>query len=184
MSIEKDLEKIQARLDGLKLEAQKKGGRFALLKAAQVVRNAAIENMKTADDSKTTNAIYKNIVVRFSSRLFKKSGGLGYRVGVLGGAKSPRTAHEQYYLERRRRKTGARSLESMGVLEGKGKDNPGGNTFYWRFLEFGTKYINERKLMQRALSQNTEKATNVFITEFNKKIDRMLKQAVKKGVKI
>lgn len=33
---------------------------------------------------------------------------------------------------------GARDMGKYGEFKGAGKDNPGGDTFYWRFREFGT----------------------------------------------
>lgn len=38
----------------------------------------------------------------------------------------------------------------VGVRRGKKKGKAGGSAFYWKFLEFGTKYIDKREFIQNA----------------------------------
>ena len=98
-----------------------------------------------------------------------------FRIGVLGGARQADTAKKQ----RRRERAGATSLADLGELSGKGKGNPGGDTFYWRFLEFGTEKISAKHPMRDALSQNAQAATNEFIKQYDKTIDRYLRKIAK-----
>lgn len=146
------LDPLLAKLDGLKSETKLRGGRFALRKAAQLIRDAARENAKRLDDSATPEDIAANITERWNGRRFKRTGDLGFRVGVQGGA---------------------RQIEGSGA--------PGGDTFYWRFLEFGTEHIAARPFMRPALANNINAATDVFVREFNKAIDRAIKRAAKSG---
>lgn len=152
------IEALSKRLDGLKYDAQKKGGRYALRKAAQVVRNQAIINAQAVNDPRTWNTIAKNVVERWNARFNKATGDLSFRVGVLGGA---------------------RDYSAYGEIKGNDRSNPGGDTFYWRFVEFGTEHSPARPFMRPAIEQSAQKATDTFISEFNRALDRALKKAQK-----
>ncbi len=156
------VDELNAKLKGLSSDLKYKGGRAALRKAANLVRNAGIQNAGGVNDPKTPEEIAKNIVVRWSSKTFKNTGDLAFRVGVLGGARQDSQAYKD-----------------IGVYKGKGKGNPGGDTFYWRFLEFGTEHSAAKPFLRNALEDNTQKATNEFITQWDKSIDRVLKRAAK-----
>lgn len=156
----KGAEELKKRLENITSDLKMKGGRSALRSAANVLRNDAISNAKAVDDSKTEEEIAKNIVVRWSGRTFKRTGDIAFRVGVLGGARATK-------------KGGA--LEKMGELSGKGKDNPGGATWYWRFLEFGTSRSLARPFMRKAMNK-TDDATAAFIKAYNKALDKALKK--------
>lgn len=168
-------DELLAKLKGLKAETQLKGGRFALRKAAELVRRAAVANALRVNDFSTREEIAKNIALRWSGRRNKTTGDLAFRVGVLGGARAKTRAAE--YSARSRRRKGTASLESLGEFAGKGKNNPGGDTFYWRFLEFGTSKMAARPFMRSALSDNVDQATNEFVSHYSRVIDR----AIKKG---
>jgi HK97 gp10 family phage protein len=101
--------------------------------------------------------------------LFKTSGDLGFRIGVLGGAKQYNNMHTRKGGRRGSYATGGSYL------------NPGGDTFYWRFLEFGTSRFAAKPFMRPALAQSISEATNTFITEYEKAIDRAIRRAAKKG---
>jgi HK97 gp10 family phage protein len=159
------LDSLLGKLENLKFETKKKGGRSALRKAAQLVRDAARQNAQTLDDPGTDEQISKNIVERWNGRLNKRTGDLGFRIGVLGGARG--------YSAYGEIKTGKNS-----------KANPGGDTFYWRFLEFGTQSIPARPFMRPALAENVSNATDTFVREYDKVIDRAIKRARKKGTVI
>lgn len=156
------LDALNAKIEGLKYDVARKGGRFALRKAAQVVRNAARSNALMLDDPQTANQIAKNITEKWGSKFNKSTGDLQFRVGVLGGA---------------------RDYSAYGeITTGKNASgNPGGDTFYWRFLEFGTEKMPARPFLRRALEDNAQKATDVFVSEYSKAIDRALKKAAKTG---
>lgn len=156
------LDSILGKFQEIEQDVKKRGGRFALRKAAQVVRDQARRNAEALDDPLTSNSIAENIVERWSSRRFKRTGDLGFRIGVLGGAMGAATA--------------------VGELTGSGKNNPGGDTFYWRFLEFGTQDIPARPFMRRALSDNITKATSEFVNQYDKALDRAIRRARKAQV--
>lgn len=141
---------LNRKLEGLKYDVQKKGGRFALRKAAQVIRDAARQNAQQVDDSETGRSIAQNITEKWNGRLNKTTGDLGFRVGVQGGAKVP---------------------------SGNKDEGAGGPTPHWRLLEFGTEKMQARPFFARALPENAQKATDVFIEQFGRAIDRALKRA-------
>lgn len=160
------LPELLATLENISQDMKKKGGRSALRKASLVVKNAVKESVQHLDDPGTPEQISKNITVRWSSKLFRRTGDLGFRVGVLGGARQYSDTSEN----RRARRVGAR------YFVGGSSDNPGGDTFYWRFLEFGTQKIAARPFMRRALEENTGAATQVFVTEYRKALERALRR--------
>lgn len=155
------LDDLQAKLQEISKDMQFKGGRFALRKAAQVIRDKARENAARVDDSKTPEDIAKNITERWASKRNKATGDLGFRIGVLGGAKGPAVA--------------------SGEIAGKGKANPGGDTFYWRFVEFGTKNAPARPFMRPAMEESVKPATDEFIKQYDKAVDRAIRRAKKTG---
>lgn len=174
------LEPLLARMDNLSFDLRKKGGRFAMRKAANVIREKARANAQQIDDPDSAESIAKNIVVRFSPKDFKRNGDIAFRVGVLGGARGHAAA--------------------SGEVAGKGKNNPGGDTFHWRFIEFGRGPVTAKgngalanaqtgeffgkevgpapaqPFMRRALSENIQVATDEFINQYNKSLDRAIKR--------
>lgn len=163
------LESLLGKFDAISYDTRRKGGRAALRKAAQLVTEAARQNAELLNDPSTSTEIAKNIALRWNNRLFKQSGDLGFRVGVLGGAKKKNNYHT------RRGRAG-------GTFEtGGDQSNPGGNTFYWRFLEFGTAKMAAKPFLRKALADNIEAATAMFVSEFDKALDRAIKRAAKKA---
>jgi HK97 gp10 family phage protein len=150
------LDSLLGKLENLKYETKKKGGRSALRKAAQLVRDAAKANAQQIDDPQTRADIAANIVERWNSKLNKRTGDLGFRVGVMGGAGGNKTS------------------EQLSGL-------PGGDTRHFRHLEFGTEKTPAQPFFRRALSENVQAATDVFVKEYEKAIDRAIKRASKKG---
>lgn len=71
-------------------------------------RKKARENAKRLDDPKTAENIAKNITIKVNGKRFNSHGAIYGRVGVTGGAEKD-----------------------------KGGGGSGGDTYYWRFLEFG-----------------------------------------------
>jgi HK97 gp10 family phage protein len=163
------MDEILGKLKELSHDVKYRGGRFALRKAANLVATKAKENAKTIDDPATAEDISKNIAVRWSGRTFKTTGDLKFRVGVMGGARQ--------YANTRDNVRAGRAGASYAV--GGDKSNPGGDTFYWRFLEFGTERTRAQPFMRRALSENVSAAVAEFSKEFPKAIDRALKRAQK-----
>ncbi|HEL8026119.1 TPA: HK97 gp10 family phage protein, partial [Escherichia coli] len=81
------LDAVAGKLSALSGVAESKAGRFALRKAANVIRDRARANAARIDDPQTDEAIHQNIVARFSSKRYRQTGDLAFRVGVLGGAR-------------------------------------------------------------------------------------------------
>jgi len=147
------LEALTAKLQTLKLETRYKGGRTAGRKAANVIANAARARAALIDDPKTKENIMSNIAVRWNNRLFKRTGDLGFRIGVRCGAESKK----------------------------ENKSNPRKDTWYWRLIEFGTVKMAARPFMRPALQESSQAAVNTFISEYQKAIDRAIKRAAKNG---
>lgn len=154
------LDELQAKLKSVSEDTQKKGGRFALRKAAQVIQAKAKQNAGRVNDPATPEEIAKNIAIRWSGKHFKSTGDLMFRVGVLGGAKGFAAA--------------------SGEVKGRGKGNPGGDTYYWRFLEFGTSKMAAQPFLRDAMESNSE-AISEFVNQYNIAIDRAIKRAAKNG---
>jgi HK97 gp10 family phage protein len=148
------MDEVLGRLKELDHDVKYRGGRFALRKASNLIAAKAKENAKGIDDPRSAADISKNIAVRWSSRTFKSTGDLKFRVGVMGGA------------------GGRATTEQLSGL-------PGGSTKHWRHLEFGTQHSAARPFMRRALSENVDAAIAEFAKEFPKAIDRALKRAKK-----
>ena len=125
----------------------------SLRKAARVIARKVRNNAKSLDDPKTAEAIYKNVAVQQMKHPEKKGGDIGFRVGIRGGA---------------------RNMMKYGEFYGKGADNPGGDTWHWRLLEFGTEHSAAKPFMRPALENGTMEATNTFIEELDKQIDKAI----------
>jgi HK97 gp10 family phage protein len=139
------------KLEAIKYETRYKGGRFALRKAAQLVRNAARSNALQLDDKETGRSIARNVTEKWNGRLYKTTGDLGFRVGVQQGAILPKPGE-------------ATDLSA------------GGPTPHWRLLEFGTERMAARPLMRPALESNVQRATDEFMRQYDKALDRALKK--------
>lgn len=136
---------------------QKSAVRNASTRALKVVRDAARAKARTFDDSRSPERVDKNIVTRYRARR-SKGDNVVTSVGVLGGA---------------------RDMSAYGEIKGKGGGNPGGDTWYWRFKEFGVPEhgIAAEPFMRPALENNTQKVADTFTAEMNRQIDK----AVQKG---
>lgn len=150
----KGLEALSQRVELLKRDIAYKGGRFALRKAAQMLRDEAKENALRMDDSDTGRSIADNIAERWNGRLFKRTGDLGFRVGVLKGAVLPKKGEKPDF-------------------------STGAPTPHWRLLEFGTEKMAARPFMRPAIEQNLSKISEVFVQNYNLAIDRALKRQAK-----
>lgn len=176
------LDSLLGKMSAITDVTKSKAGRFALRKAAEVIRDKARGNAQRVDDPLTKEAIFKNIVARFDSKKYRQTGDIAFRVGVLGGAKSTRSAREQRKTDRRRARLGQKSLSEMGEISGSGKGNPGGATWYWRFLEFGTEHVSAKPILRTAMNGVDMDVINTFSTELEKAIDRAISRAAKKGI--
>ena len=143
---------LNKKLEGLKYDMIKKGGRFALRKAAQVIRDQARSNAQRLDSSETGRSIASNITEKWNGRINKLTGDLAFRVGVNQGAVLP--------------KKGEHPDEAAG-----------GPTPHWRLLEFGTEKMAARPFMVPAMEQSAQAATDKFISTYGPALDRALKKA-------
>jgi HK97 gp10 family phage protein len=140
-------DEIVRKLRAVPLRVGRNAMRRSLRKGANVIRDLARANAKALDDGQTREAIYKNIVTQgMGARRQRQVGGVGMRVGVLGGAKAG----------------------------GNGAANPGGDTFYWRFLEFGTSEMPARPFMRSAIASGAEKALNATVEAMKVETDKEL----------
>ena len=119
------IEELIGKLDSVTVDVKRKGGRSALRKAAQLVMAKAKENASRLDDPETGRSIAANIALRWDGRRFKRSGDLGFRIGVMHGAK----------------------------IRTKGNPDEGvnGPTPHWRLLEYGTSRMRAQPFMRPAL---------------------------------
>lgn len=150
------LESLLGKLDSVSYDVRRKGGRAALRKAAQVVAKKAKEGAERIDDKETGRSISDNIALRWNGKLFKQTGDLGFRIGVLHGA----------------------------VLAKKGEEvdtSTNAPTPHWRLIEFGTEKMAAAPFMRPALANSIAEVTNTFVTEYEKAIDRAIKRAAKKA---
>jgi len=161
------LDNLLGTLDTVTYDMKRKGGRFALRKAAQVVQKQAQANARRLDDPATEEDIAENIAVRWSGRTFKRTGNLMFRIGVRGGARS--------YANTRANVRAGRAGQTYQT--GGDKTNPGGDTWYWRLLEFGTENMAARPFMRPAATQAADAATSEFITQYEKALARAIRRA-------
>lgn len=147
------LDGLLGKLSAVSVDVRHKGGRAALRKAAQVVVQKAKAGAERIDDKATGRSISDNIALRWNGRLFKRTGDLGFRIGVLHGA----------------------------VLKDGGDLSSNAPTPHWRLIEFGTEKMPAAPFMRPALADSISEVTNTFVTEYEKSIDRAIRRAAKKA---
>lgn len=145
---------LKGKLSEISDDLRRKSGRAALRKAANVIATKARSNALRVDDPHTGRSIADNIALRWNGRLFKRTGNLGFRVGVLHGA-------------------------VLKNYPDKGMNAP---TPHWRLLEFGTEKMKAQPIMRPAIESSVNEVISTFTTEYEKGIDRAIKRAQKKGV--
>ena len=149
------LDSLLGKFEEISYDVKRRGGRSSLRKAAMIVVQKGKEGAHRVDDAETGRSIADNIALRWNGRLFKQSGDLGFRIGVLHGA----------------------VLKSGGDLS---KNAP---TPHWRLLEFGTEKMRAQPFLRSALADHISEVTDTFVTEYEKAIDRAIKRAKKKAAK-
>ena len=138
---------------------QKNAATRSARKAMAVVRKAAVANAKALDDSNSPERIWKNITVKASKT---KQGFVLMKVGVRGGAMS----YANTTANRRANRVG----ETYATAGSSG--NPGGDTFYFRFLEFGTSKAPATPFLRPALNNNMEAVQSSFVDDFSAQLDK------------
>ncbi|AAN67192.1 MULTISPECIES: HK97-gp10 family putative phage morphogenesis protein [Pseudomonas] len=149
------LDSLLGKLGEVSMDVRRKGGRAALRKAAQVVVQKAKAGAERIDDKATGRSISDSIALRWNGRLFKRTGDLGFRIGVLHGA----------------------------VLKDGGDLSTNAPTPHWRLIEFGTEKMPAAPFMRPALADSISEVTNTFVTEYEKAIDRAIRRAAKKAAR-
>lgn len=134
-------DKIIESLSKLSSKVQKSTVRKAARRAMKPVLEAAKENAKRIDDPKTKNSIRRNLAIVENAKAGRRIGGVVMRVGVRGGAKK---------------------VKDTGLA--------GGDTFYWRFVEFGTKNARAQPFLRPAFNGNQETVIEIFVSEVEKDI--------------
>lgn len=138
------LDGVQARLRILgNTRKAKNAATRASRKAMTVVRKAAVQNAKALDDKGTANKIWENIAVQATKT--RGNDTVLMKVGVKGGAKKRAQS---------------------------GKPNSGGDTWYWRFDEFGTATQSARPFLRPALNNNIDQVQEDFAVLFSAEIEK------------
>lgn len=152
MSVEvkiEGLESVQEKLKQLQNPRLiKNAARRAARKAMATVRKAARENAKRIDDPETAEKIWKNIAISAGKT---RDSTVVMRVGVRGGAAMNKRSDR----------------ERLAKLSG-------GNTTYWRHLEFGNSNMPPTPFMRPALQSNIQAVTDTFSQQFNAELDKEL----------
>jgi HK97 gp10 family phage protein len=159
----KGVDRAVAKLRALPAKMRLRVLKSAMRKGANVVKAAAVAGAKQIDDPQTSEQIAKNITVQFSSRESKKQNAVVFKVGVRGGARQFANTR----ANRRKSRVG-QTYKTAGD-----KSNPGGDTWYWRFIELGTSSVAARPFLQPALANNVQSATDAVVAEANTRLDRM-----------
>lgn len=158
--MDRDFLKLQSKFRRLTDERQ---FNLAVGRAARygmrAVRDKARSEAKSQwDDPSTDTDISKNIVVRAHPRRGLKKHEIGARVGVLGGSKAP--------------------AKAAGEVAGAGKGNPGGDTWYWRLLEFGFvhrsgKSVPPRPVIRPALESEKDEVLRRMFDNMKATIEKL-----------
>jgi HK97 gp10 family phage protein len=116
----------------------------AVKSGGEVIKEKAIDNAKQIDDSNSPEKIWENIALKI--RRNNKEETITAKVGVLGGAQ------------------GGRKQPST---------NPGGDTRYWRHIEFGTSKTPANPFMRRALSESASKVSESVVSSLKKSVSKL-----------
>lgn len=131
-------------------DMERRGGRFALRKAAQVIRDQAKQNALRVDDPATGRKIADNVTERWSGRHFKRTGDLMFRIGVMGGGRK---------------------------RPGNPDEGPGGPTPHFHLVELGTEHSAAQPFLRPAAENNAGSVIGEFVSQYEKALDRALKRA-------
>ncbi|WP_151746319.1 HK97-gp10 family putative phage morphogenesis protein [Acinetobacter soli] len=138
----------------------------AARKAMNIVKDAAKQNAHRIDDPETREAIYENVTV--SQGKTRNNTYVRMRVGIMGGAGSNSKSKKIVFKERKKKGEAKQILDENTIAL------PGGNTKYWRFIEFGTSQMPATPFMRPALANNIQQVTNKFAESFSLELDKEL----------
>lgn len=153
------LDELEAKLKKLADPKRiRNAARRSLRRGANVVAAAAKRNAGSIDDPETRNSIQKNVAVRGGGiKRERRVGGAMMRVGIRGGA---------------------RNMSKYGEFKGKGSANPGGDTWYWRLIEFGFTHkrsgrrVPANAFMRRAMAEKADQAVSTIAKAANVELDK------------
>jgi HK97 gp10 family phage protein len=152
------------RLKDFSDKVQKKSAKKAARKAMSIVRKAAVANAKAFDNPNTPERVWKNVTVQEAPKSSKRIGGIVMRVGVKGGAKQ--------YANTKANVRSGKAGKTYKTLGSSG--NPGGDTWYWRFVEFGTSNQPAKRFLRDALESNAQAVTDALTQELSKELDKLV----------
>jgi HK97 gp10 family phage protein len=151
------------RLSALPDKLQRKGAVRASRLAMRVALNAARASARGFDDPASGEKIWRNVAIQNSSRQGKRIGGVVMRLGVMGGAKQYANTRQN----RREQRVG-RTYKTAGS-----KNNPGGDTWYWRFLELGTQRTSAQEFLVPALQENAQLIEGLLAEYLEREIEKL-----------
>ncbi|HCA25255.1 MAG TPA: hypothetical protein DEP32_13910 [Pseudomonas sp.] len=146
------MDALIGKLGTVKHDVKYKGGRFAGRKAAAVIVAKAKQNASRSDDPATGRVIADNIALRWNGRLFKRTGDIGFRVGVLTGS-------------------------TRNLQPGNPDTGPGGATPHAMLVELGTSKARAQPYLRPAAEDNLAEITNEFLRQYEKALDRAIRRA-------
>ena len=155
------LDEVQAKLRQLGNQRKAKNAATrASRKAMNIVKKDAVQNAKALDDKDSPERIWKNIITKAG-----KTKGVDYvvmKVGVKGGAR-------QYANTRanRRANRAGRTYEIGGD-----KNNPGGDTWDFRLVEYGSATNNARPFLRPALNNNIDAVKAEFTRAYSEELEK------------
>lgn len=141
-----DLTGLLDRMAELKKSSQRTIARRGAAKGARYLRDEIKKSARRVDDRGTSNNIAKNVFAQNAPRLGRSNNGGAYRVGIRGGGKTRES----------------------------NQSNPGGDTFYWRFLEFGTKKMAARSFFRPAVESSKETAMSLAMEAAKEELSKQL----------
>ena len=155
------LDEVQAKLRQLGNQRKAKNAATrSSRKAMNIVKKAAVVNAKALDDKDSPEKIWKNIITKAGKT--KGVDGVVMKVGVKGGARNYGTN-----ADNRRAGRVGRRYQTQGD-----KKNPGGDTWYWRFEEFGTATNNAHPFLRPALNNNIDAVRAEFTRSYSEELDK------------
>jgi HK97 gp10 family phage protein len=164
------VEDLRGKLQSLGSEGVKEF-RSAARIASQLLAERIKENAARLDDQETKERIADNVAVQFATRTSRATGDIVYRTGIMGGARNYANTRENV-----RRGRAGKSYRTAGS-----SSNPGGDTWYWRFLEFGNSKSAARPFIRPAMDGSVGDMAEKFFSEAQKSLDRAIKREAKKG---
>lgn len=92
------VDSLLGKLEAITKETKRKTGRSALRKAGNVIVTQIKRNAERLDDPHTARSIADNAALRWNGRMFKQTGDLAFRIGILQGAVLKNTRARQKML--------------------------------------------------------------------------------------